>query len=95
MIQVKLGQSDKFDLQPKMADRFFVHRNTVVIGDTAADGSPIGGLGISLVTSAYVDALIKLAQNLNSETITRQLALETYAKRVAEIVHYRHFSLER
>ena len=94
-IQVQLDQSDKFDIQPKKSDRFFADQNAIVIGDTAADGSPIGGLGISLVTSAYVDALTKLVQNLSSPEMTRQLALEAYARRVDEIVHYRHFSLER
>lgn len=88
-LRVVQEKSSKFELTLKMADRFYSGRNTVLLGDSAGNGSPRGGLGWNLVSTVYMDALEKLVQSSS-----RKEALKIYNQRLMEIVKHWHFSLK-
>lgn len=74
----------------KKADKAFVGLNTVVLGDAHRSGSPVGGLGLSMVATVENYAITKLSLALFDES-TRLDALQKYQNRLNEIADFWHF----
>ncbi len=94
-IKVHVERSSKLDIVLSRAEQFYHGTNVVLTGDSAANGSPIGGLGLSLVTSVYTDAIEQLVTDIYALNKERESALQAYDKRLEEIAHFRHFSLKK
>ena len=78
-------------LQPSVSNSFTFGANLILIGDCAGNGSPLGGLGFSLVSSLYMQALTDLFDNFRLEN--RKEAFEDYEDYVSDIVNFWHESL--
>jgi 2-polyprenyl-6-methoxyphenol hydroxylase-like FAD-dependent oxidoreductase len=89
LLKVSSTQTTLFELTLKKAEHFHSGYNTVLFGDAAGNGSPRGGLGWSLASTVYLDALEHLIRTPN-----REEALEAYNRRLSEIVHHWHFSMK-
>jgi hypothetical protein len=50
----------------------------------------MGGLGMSLVTSVYMEALVNLAKELRYAGVANVAAIDHYNQRVHEIVDFWH-----
>ncbi len=83
----------KFIVDRVSAERFSMGDNVFLFGDAAGFGSPTGGLGLSLVSSVYLESLTALVDSLHSENPTG--AADTYSKRVSEIIKFWHSFLEK
>jgi 2-polyprenyl-6-methoxyphenol hydroxylase-like FAD-dependent oxidoreductase len=87
-IEVIEKSQDIIEITPSKADKFYSNNNLIIFGDAAGNGTPKGGIGFSLVTGVYSQALLDLLAVW--ELTGRQEILETYAQRVSEIVDYWH-----
>lgn len=76
------------DITPSKAERFFSGKNAITYGDAAGYGTPKGGIGLSLLTSVYSQAILDLLEQWNTDN--RSQELQKFNERVSEIVDYWH-----
>jgi hypothetical protein len=88
----KISTSPRLDIDLKCAMNP-IESNVIIIGDAAAAGSPIGGLGGSLALSAYPEAIERLVTHpdFNSADKKKRSALENnFRHDIAQIANIRH-----
>ncbi|OPZ23923.1 MAG: 3-(3-hydroxyphenyl)propionate hydroxylase [bacterium ADurb.BinA186] len=76
-------------ITPSIAEYFSSKNNVIIYGDAAGFGTPKGGIGFSMITGPYPQALLDLLSQW-SDASQRKEGLEKYALRVQEIVDYWH-----
>jgi 2-polyprenyl-6-methoxyphenol hydroxylase-like FAD-dependent oxidoreductase len=89
---VNRDKSKDFKVVSSKAEHFYYGNNLVLIGDTAGNGTPMGGLGTTFAASVYIDALNKLTDDLYATALDRKASFELYNQRISEIVDFWHFS---
>jgi len=80
------------EIVPSKASRFSSGRNIITLGDASGNGSPQGGIGLSLVITFYAQALLDLLQDWQQDD--RNHILDQYNNRVSEIVDYWHTKMK-
>lgn len=71
----------------RKAKSFVFGDNLIFIGDCAGSGSPVGGFGLSFLCSVYMDALLRLSNEIVSGG-NKIEAMQSYNDRVNEIIHH-------
>ncbi|HXW52703.1 MAG TPA: FAD-dependent monooxygenase [Myxococcota bacterium] len=88
----KAQNQNIIEITPSKASRFYSGTNVIITGDAAGNGSPHGGIGLSLVTTVYAQALLDLLEAW--QETDRDQALIKYNQRVSEIVDYWHARMQ-
>lgn len=76
-------------VQPQKAGAFTKGCNIVLIGDSAAVGTPKGGIGASL-SPVYAEAIKSLAYDFTIPELMREMALNKFSKRIHQITDFWH-----
>jgi len=88
-IQIIRKNEDIIVINPSKAVRAVSGNNVILTGDAAGNSTPRGGIGLSLITSVYQQALRDFLNNNDRKT-----ALVEYNRRVSEIVDYWHLKTD-